>query len=154
MRLERGQPFDTCYSPEPNSGCWLWMGRLNHKGYGHMFPKADNGWQTLAHRASWIRAHGAIPEDHFVLHKCDVPCCVNPAHLFLGGYQENMDDMVAKGRSHKPIGTRNGRAKLTEDDVRRIRQDARPNTTICLDYGVSNVVISNIKLGKSWRNVT
>lgn len=81
-------------SPEPISGCWLWMGRVNQFGYGTIGIK-------LTHRVVWEHEHGPIPNGLYVCHKCDVPLCVNPAHLFLGTQLDNMVDMRCKGRSPK-----------------------------------------------------
>jgi len=86
------------YEPEPMSGCWLWTGRYITTGYGAL----KGGVTQLAHRAMWRAHHGEIPRGLFVLHRCDVRCCVNPAHLFLGTAQDNTKDMVRKGRHWAP----------------------------------------------------
>lgn len=83
-------------SPEPNTGCWLWTAASTGHGYGLIslsFSKND-----LAHRTSWRLFHGPIPDGLWVLHKCDVPSCVNPAHLFLGTQTDNMIDASEKKR--------------------------------------------------------
>lgn len=86
---------------EPNTGCWLWCGSLNNKGYGQFGIGSEfNGTAklTYAHRFAWEMSFGKIPNGMCVLHKCDVPACANPAHLFLGTQAENMIDMHSKGR--------------------------------------------------------
>ena len=80
---------------EPNSGCWLWSGPFVGPGYGVIKDGRDRTY--LAHRLSWELAHKAKPA-LFVLHHCDTPSCVNPAHLFLGTQADNMKDRKSKGR--------------------------------------------------------
>lgn len=65
-------------------------------GYGKL--KSDDGL-IGAHRASWILANGPIPDGLCVLHRCDNPPCVNPAHLWVGTHADNAADKVAKGRA-------------------------------------------------------
>ena len=86
-------------SPEPNSGCWLWTGRYQTFGYGDI-QLYRNAPHISAHRASWSIHSGDIPDGMCVCHKCDVPECVNPDHLFLGSQQDNMLDAHKKGRLH------------------------------------------------------
>lgn len=93
-RLERNS------IPEPNSGCLLWIGSVS-KTSGHGRMKVDGKWHG-PHRVAYNLAHGSIPPDLDVCHKCDVPACINPNHLFLGTHRENMYDMWAKGRGHRP----------------------------------------------------
>lgn len=80
-------------SADLDSGCWNWRAAKS-KGYGVFILDGD---RCLAHRLIFkIAAHD--PGELFVLHKCDNPACVNPAHLFVGDQSANMQDMAAKGR--------------------------------------------------------
>ena len=97
-----------------SGGCWLWTGGGNTNGYGATIA----GGQVMgAHRMAWMAAHGPIPDGMFVCHRCDVKLCVKTepddeypdGHLFLGTTDDNMADMVAKGR-HRP-GRRYGSAR-------------------------------------------
>ena len=90
--------------PEPNSGCWLWIGRTNAQGYGTIGVKLSNGScrRKLVHRVMYSTTHGSIPPGMFVLHKCDVRSCCNPQHLFLGTQRDNVLDAKAKGRLKPP----------------------------------------------------
>lgn len=138
----------------PESGCWIWMLSVNHNGYGHI---AITGSKTgLAHRLSYEAHIGPIPEELFVLHRCDVRTCCNPNHLFIGGHLENARDRVAKGRNAKNNGVKGEKhylAKLTDSAVRAIRCDHRPQTAIARDYGVTQTLISQVQRRKIWAHV-
>ena len=82
---------------EKTEGCWLWRGALSRKGYGSFRADAIGGRQS--HRVAWELTHGPIPDGLFVLHRCDTPRCVNPAHLWLGTAADNSRDMALKGRA-------------------------------------------------------
>lgn len=98
--------------------CWLWRGRTDNKGYGQLDYE---GRTHRSHRFSYMLHFGEIPDGLHVLHHCDCPPCVNPAHLFLGTNMDNVADKVLKKRQHIPTGSKNGRTKLIESEVREIR---------------------------------
>ena len=81
---------------ETPDGCWEWNGYRSSDGYGQ-FTLFGKAWR--AHRASHVLFTGEIPDGYFVLHSCDNPPCVNPAHLRAGTAKENAQDMVARGRA-------------------------------------------------------
>lgn len=75
--------------PEPNSGCWLWMGAVTSKGYGHLWV---DGKDVLAHRESYERKHGPIPPGLQGRHMCATRLCVNPDHIQPGTQSDNEAD--------------------------------------------------------------
>ncbi|MBA3727566.1 MAG: HNH endonuclease [Armatimonadetes bacterium] len=127
--------------------CWEWTRSLSKTGYGKM-------GSTPAHRIAWKVTFGDIPDCLHVLHKCDNRACVNPAHLFLGTHQDNMRDMMAKGRQTRTIGEKNPRAKLTVDQVLAIRADVRMGTVIAKEYRVTPTTVCQIKKRKSWSHLS
>lgn len=90
-------PLQDRIIPEPNSGCHLWEGAVTTAGYGLV---GRNGKLIYVYRLVWEKTNGPIPAGLHVLHRCDVPCCVNVEHLFLGTHYDNMRDMAAKGRAN------------------------------------------------------
>lgn len=76
--------------------CWRWTGTHKATGYGRLSWGGRRA--APAHRVAWELTHGVIPDGVHVLHRCDNPTCVNPAHLFLGTHADNMSDRREKGR--------------------------------------------------------
>lgn len=134
--------FEEKYIPEPNSGCWIWIGCFDTKsGYGRFWngTKPDG-----AHRVSYRLHNGEIGDLH-VCHKCDNTSCVNPQHLFLGTHLDNIKDRQSKGRSR-------GRApKLSESDIEEILNSSESQTSLGLKYGVTQSAIWKIKNGKIYK---
>jgi hypothetical protein len=143
--------------PEPNSGCWLWLGALS-QGYGRLcISKCMSGRKHMAaaHRISWQVHRGPIPAGIDVCHKCDNPACVNPDHLFLGTRRDNMIDCKVKGRLKMPqkkYGADHPGAKLTVDEVRSVRaRRARGQcSAVAREFGVSPRTVDRIWRGESW----
>jgi HNH endonuclease len=106
--------------PPPAGVIWLWRGWIDPNGYGKLAHKGRSYW---AHRVSYTIFRDPIPEGMFVLHSTDVGADVNPWNLRVGTHADNMNDMVSRGRSSRYplLGTENGLARLTDDDVREIR---------------------------------
>lgn len=135
----------------PPEVCWEWIGGKS-EGYGQI---VDQGRNYFAHRLSWQFHHQLeIPQGLFVCHSCDNRACVNPAHLFLGTHQDNDADRDRKLR--QPHGEKNGQAKLTEADVKRIRlmaQEGISLANIARQLNVSPGLVSMIVARKRWQHV-
>lgn len=135
-------------NPEPNSGCWLWSGPVDELGYGRFRIGAK---KVRVHRLSYEMHCEAIPPGRVVRHRCDMPGCVNPAHLLLGTDHDNVADKVARDRQAR--GERLPSAKLSEDDVRAIRAMEGSHREIGKRFGIAHRTVGNIKRGIDWRHV-
>lgn len=120
-------------------------------GYGR---RKRNGRFWLAHRISFSSLVGEIPQGMLVLHRCDNPACINPAHLFLGTNLDNNKDRDNKGRTHK--GESHRRAKLTVEKILSIRSrhlSGESMESIAEDFNVCGTTIGKIIRKERWKHV-
>jgi hypothetical protein len=145
--------FSKSFSPEPNTGCWIWTGYIGVGGYGHMSvrnrKKTDHKY---AHRHSFERSNGPVPHGMIVLHSCDNRWCVNPEHLSVGTHQENMDDMVSRGRSL--VNNKNS-AKIDIETARKVYMATLlySQTEVARQFSISQPLVSMIRNGRVWPEV-
>jgi len=135
------------YNLNNKTGCHEWLKCVTTEGYGYIQYQYK---QYKAHRLALILL-GVNLKDFFVCHSCDNKRCVNPNHLFLGSHQDNMDDMRQKGRH------RHGGNSLSLQDRREILDlincKIYTQTQLADIYKVSQVTISNVKLGRTYQKV-
>lgn len=140
--------------PHPK-GCWLWTGYKQRFGHGAI---SRGGKTVLAHRHAWALLKGPLPASACLLHRCDVPACVSPDHLFIGDRATNMADMKAKGR--RAYGEQTGCAKITEAQAKEILAafrrygPKRSNASeLARRFGIPYQIVVNIGSGRSWNHV-
>jgi hypothetical protein len=136
--------------------CWPWIGAKSKKGYGVI------GIKHRVYRVNrivcWFRDSGSIslratPNGHdrkIALHSCDNPTCCNPKHLSVGLPKDNTQDMIKKGRRACTKGEMGGSAKLSHEDVQRIRETrlfGAKQKDLAAIYGVSGPTISTTQTG-------
>jgi hypothetical protein len=146
--------FKKFVSYSSDNKCWLWTGGTHGRKkcrYGVIRDDHPNTGTLQAHRVSWMLYNGTIPNGMKVLHKCDNTLCVNPSHLFLGTQADNIHDCQKKKRH--AYGEKAWNSKLTDEDVKSIRQDNRTQREIAKSYGVSNAIICYAKNRKTWKHV-
>jgi hypothetical protein len=147
----------------PNGDCWLWTGGRSGSGYGS-FRYADKMWP--AHRFIYWAAYGPFDLELDILHKCDTPACVRPSHLEPGTAEDNMLDMVQKGRNPSVVmgkkwaewarGSKSKVSKLSEADIPEIRRRIAAGDSqrkIAKAFGVNRRTINKINYGITWGHV-
>lgn len=146
------RPFDECWLKDPATECHNWQRSLDRYGYGERIW--INGRRIAPHCAAYEKAKGPVPAGKIVRHRCDNRACVNPDHLLIGTEADNSRDMTDRQRQAR--GERQGLSKLNATDIERIRDIHRAGesqTAIARYFGVSQPVISQIVLRKTWRHV-
>lgn len=141
------------YLPEniEENSCWEWQGVVMKIGYGQV---SIHGKPKYSHRLAWELVHGDIPKGMYVRHSCDNRKCVNPKHLSLGTFYDNMQDAIDRRRFKH--SEEHWNSKLNRAAVRKIREQAKSgefHKDIAADYGVSRTVITNIVNRKLWKYV-
>jgi hypothetical protein len=131
--------------------CWLWTGSLSsHFGQARFSYKNKT---LLAYRVSYEIHKGTIPDGKIIRHMCDNAWCVNPEHLEIGTQQDNIRDMIERGRAIYPPkrkGEEHAGAKLTQQQVHEIRSSTLTGVELAKQYNVSRALISRIKNKKIW----
>lgn len=127
-----------------SDGCWIWTGASDQKAGVRTYGQCRG---ERAHRASYELHVGPIPDGMWVLHHCDNPPCVNPAHLFLGTVRDNVDDMLRKGREA---------SKIDAEKAQQIRelaaQGGLSRKAIGERFGICREAVSHILRGTAWRD--
>lgn len=138
------------YSTE--SGCIEIDGRANADGYVQIsVGDRENQRKVNAHRWALQLAMGGVilPTEVFACHHCDNPRCIRPTHLFPGNHDDNMADMVAKGRA----AICRGNAHLSLEEVAKVKGSNDSLTVISEALGIAKSTASYIRNGKTWTEV-
>lgn len=153
--------FESKFSKVKND-CWEWEASLDATGYGRVYlwrisKLLNRSHAFKAHRVAKAHYHGEdLDSELFFCHKCDNRKCVNPDHIFLGTHQDNMNDMVAKGRSSgaPQSGDLNFNKRLNSKLVEEIRVKLKTMTNVAIgkEYGVHHSTISLIRKNKTWQS--
>jgi hypothetical protein len=154
------QRFESYIRRAEGDACWLWAGPRQKAGYGEI----NRGNKVLlAHRVSYEKFVGPIPDGMNLLHTCDNPPCIRPDHLVPGTQGDNMRDAKRKGRlrSGRTPGESHPSAKLTNDAVRAIRSEQRRcdesenafYVRLANRFGASRTTVRAVRLGRVWRHV-
>ena len=134
--------------------CREWRGTTRH-GYGTRWEPEG---KRLEYMHRWVmKKAGHDIKGKVVMHKCDNPPCYRYDHLMVGTQADNIADMRAKGRHNDSTSMRgeaHHQAKLTEDQVRAIRDDERRYADIAADYGLHRNSIGPIKNRRTWTHVS
>lgn len=150
MRGDLATRFAAKVEPDP-SGCLLWTATTVGMGYGHIWA---DGRLQLAHRVAWTMKNGEIPAGALVLHKCDVPACVNTDHLYLGDALQNARDRKDRDREVPLPGEANGRALITWREAAEIRALCASGMTqeeAGWAFSISRQAVGRIVRGETWR---
>jgi hypothetical protein len=135
--------------------CWLYTRGAKRGVYGLFQPGGKDTPHVGAHRFSCELVHGPIPKGMVVMHSCDTPKCVNPAHLSVGTYKDNSQDMISKGRHARvaPLGKDNGKSILTEEMVIEIKTSKARHIDLARKFNVSSRAVRDVRSGRTWRHL-
>lgn len=133
----------------PECGCWLWEGCVDSSGYGSC--RDESGARVRPHRLIYARLVGPIADGLVLRHKCDTRRCCNPCHLIPGTHEENMAEMVERGRSFHPVGPKNHRhryhwgVRLWIRFLTRLHSDGK----VARMTGISRASVRRFRMGET-----
>jgi len=141
--------------------CWFWTGTVspgkrNKDPYGRCDAFGVTG--AYVHRiAYWLANGGPMclrKTDFLIRHKCDNPLCCNPKHLLAGTHEDNMQDMLDRGRQTAYVSVESPNAKLTTEQVHEIRaQPKELRRALAERYGVSIQTIKAVRSGRHYSDI-
>lgn len=139
-------------SAPASSGCILWTGGMDRKGYGFL---RIGKRATRPHRVAFLISGGVLTEDrNWVLHSCHVPACINPDHLHAGNHKENEEEKVLADRQAR--GQKIGNSRLSPEKAAMIRDQfatgIRTIQSIATEHGVARQTISAVISGRTWKH--
>lgn len=135
--------------------CWLWLGcRSKHKTNPNRARFAYGGDTRNAAIAAYELFKGKR-NGLWVLHTCDNPLCVNPNHLYLGTYRDNINDKVKRGRCQDHKGEAHPCHKLTDEEIAYVRNSypEKSQTQLAKELNVGQPAISRIVHRKRWPHI-
>jgi len=143
------------YCKQCGSRCWVWTGHVNEDGYARFY---FNNISMLVHRLAWSAYYKQdIPDGILVCHTCDNPACVRPGHLFLGTHADNNADRDAKGRGIVLKGEEIGSSRLTDVEVKQIRElyatGKYKQGELGAMFGVSQSAVWRVVRNIHWKHV-
>jgi hypothetical protein len=138
-----------------DAGCLVWQGACIN---GH--PSAGRG--EMVRRMLWSALNGPIEPGKIIRCTCQTPKCINPEHLEKTTYRKLGKELGAQGimsgqkRSAAIARTKRSgpQAKITDEDVRRIRFGSELLRELAADLGISMATVSKIRLGKVRKDFT
>lgn len=117
---------------------------------GYPIMKRNGECRTIA-RFILMKRIGGIPNGIVARHSCDNNWCIRPDHIVPGTHSDNIRDRNERGRTAR--GEKSGNAKLTNLQVQQIREAAGTQTEIAKRFGVSQQLVSRIRLKDCWRHL-
>ena len=137
-----------------SNGCFICTSHKRQGEKTHPMARHNSKSQLIA-RHIYEACFGEVPKGKLVRHKCDNYECINPEHLEVGTAKDNMVDMAERKRNFKATGSKNGRSKLTHEQVRQIKESKRLNTSkeVAQLFGVADRTIRDIWQGNIWKEV-
>jgi len=131
--------------------CYVWQSCKDKDGYG---ITSIAGKKMPAHRAMYILTHvEEVLDNQYVLHKplCNNKACINPEHLYLGNQKQNVQDQITLGTFVK--GELNGKALLSNSDIKLIRSSSLTNRELATMFNVSYYTIWDIRKNRTWKHL-
>lgn len=144
------QRFESYIIPEPNTGCWIWLGCTMETGYGRFNLNKRN---TFAHRVSYALYKSNAPSGLLICHTCDNRWCVNPDHLYIGTHSENNLDAYRRRKRKNIQGVNGSNTKLCNEDVFFIRSSQLTRKLLAEKFNVSVPLIGKIQRRLLWKHI-
>lgn len=153
MRNTKKRPISERFWEKVEAGnkaeCWEWRGSKDRHGYGKINTSSPDVKTVYAHRLSYLMENGHLQDEEVVMHTCDNPSCVNPAHLIAGTQSENIRDAIQKGR--KTYLSQRSLCALQAEKVKSLISSGTNRHAIADAFGVSIHVINDVARGKTYQ---